>query len=113
MKTLPIVYEVNIAMPPAVFAANENWLYEHFQAVLREAGFLRAHVFSDPSPTERSLTIQYVVQDRAMLDAYLERASTAMRASTQDRLGPGYRVTRRILETVVTLEAKCDQSSID
>ena len=70
-----IVYEVNLDVDNAIFAAYRIWLDEHVRGMLALPGFVGAEVFElrdvPPAAHRRSLCVQYRLADAADLDRYL------------------------------------------
>jgi hypothetical protein len=96
-----IVYEVNLDVNAAVFAAYRFWLDDHVQAMLALPGFVSAEIFErrdpSPAPQQHSLCVQYRLVDDAALDRYLREDAPKMRADGQARFGGQFNASRRIL----------------
>src|SRR5450432_2855935 len=78
-----IVYEVNLEVDHAIFAAYRTWLNEHVRGMLALPGFVAAEIFElrdAPSATQRhGLCVQYRLADAADLDRYLRVDAPRMR----------------------------------
>ena len=98
------IYEVNLDVDEEIKFGFAGWLTDHIQAMLTNDGFKVAYWFfrrpedEGLSDTTKTLwTIQYVVEDRKSLDAYLSGKAEAMRKETLDRFGDKFAATRRVL----------------
>ena len=101
-----IVYEVNLDVDNAVFAAYRTWLDEHVRYMLALPGFVGAEMFElrDPPPAaqRRSLCVQYRLASAADLDRYLRVDAPRMRADGQTRFPGQFSASRRILQPLAS-----------
>lgn len=99
-----IVYEVNLEVDNAIFAAYRVWLDEHVRAMLALPGFIGAEVFelrdAAPAALRRSLCIQYRLADAADLDRYLRIDAPRMRADAETHFPGRFSANRRILHSL-------------
>lgn len=97
-----IVYEVNLEVDRAIFAAYRMWLDEHVRQMLDLPGFIGAEVFeicdAATDTQRRSLCVQYRLADAAHLDRYLDIDAPRMRAEGATRFPGQFSATRRILQ---------------
>ena len=100
-----IVYEVNLDVDNAIFAAYRTWLDEHIRAMLALPGFIGAEVFElrdAPTATQRrSLCVQYRLASAADLDRYLRIDAPRMRADGEMRFPGRFSASRRILQPLL------------
>ncbi len=99
-----IIYEVEMTMSHALYARERLWLRQHIDAMVHQAGFVRAtlhavELLDEPSasPVQR-VCVQYTVVSRQHLLQYFEHGAQAMRADGLAHLGDGCVFRRRILE---------------
>ena len=104
MNDTSVVYEVDMAMPPALYSRERAWLRQHVNAMLQHAGFLQATVHAvelldatDAASVQR-ICVQYTVASRQHLMHYLEHDAEAMRADGLAHLGEGCAFHRRLLK---------------
>jgi hypothetical protein len=97
-----IVYEVNLEVDRAIFAAYRAWLHEHVRDMLGLPGFIGADVFelrdAAPAMQRRSLCVQYRLADAADLDRYLLIDAPRMRRDGETRFPGQFSASRRILQ---------------
>jgi hypothetical protein len=96
-----IVYEVNLEVDRAIFAAYRTWLDEHIRSMLALPGFVGAEVFElrdAPVAQRRSLCVQYRLADAADLDRYLRIDAPRMRSDGETRFPGQFSASRRILQ---------------
>ena len=96
-----VIYEVNLAVDPAVDGAYRDWLTEHIQEILELDGFesarwLQPDVHKDPDGWLLH-TVQYVLTDQASLDKYFENHASKFRGVGIALFGDKFRASRRIL----------------
>jgi len=112
-----LIYEVNLEVEEEINYKVAGWLTEHIQKVLTFKGFKVAYWFfrmaedEDCKTTNKTLwTIQYVIEDRASLDAYLTNHAPHVRKEATDRFGDKVNATRRILNllNIVGLPAELE-----
>lgn len=98
MGNAPLVYEVRLAVDPAIVPAFDHWLEGHVRDMIALPGFYDARVIqADPGPDGRARRlIRYRLRDRAALDTYLERHAEAMRRDGIERFGDGFAAERDI-----------------
>jgi antibiotic biosynthesis monooxygenase (ABM) superfamily enzyme len=100
-----ILYEVNLDVDGAIFAAYRTWLDEHIRAMLTLPGFIGAEVFElrEPTPAaqRRSLCVHYRLADAADLDRYLRIDAPRMRAEGETRFPGQFHASRRILQPLL------------
>ena len=102
VKTMLLVYEVNLEFDRAIEADYRAWLATHVRDILALPGFTGAEVFEvlDPPPTAGriGLSVRYLMRDRAALDDYLREHAPRLRAEGLERFGEeGVRIRRRVL----------------
>jgi hypothetical protein len=101
-----IVYEVNLEVDHAIFAAYRTWLNEHVRGMLALPGFIAAEIFElrdAPSATQRhGLCVQYRLADAADLDRYLRVDAPRMRRDGETRFPGQFSASRRILQPLAS-----------
>lgn len=95
-----LIYEVNLDVDRGVAGAYAAWLGPHIGEVLAVDGFASAEWWSvDDAPAGRVLwCVQYRVQDRAALDAYLAHHAARLRGDGLTRFAGRFSASRRVLE---------------
>ncbi len=113
-----LIYEVNLEVEEDINYKVAGWLTEHLQKMLTFKGLKVAYWFfrkaedEDSKVTNKTLwTIQYVVEDRPSLDAYLNEQAPQMRKEGIERFGEKMHITRRILNllNIMGLPSKLEQ----
>ena len=99
-----IVYEVNLDVDSAIFAAYRVWLDEHIRHMLALPGFLGAEAFEccDPSAMaqQHSLCVQYRLASMADLYRYRRVDAPRMRADGETRFPGQFSASRRVLQSL-------------
>lgn len=93
------IYEVRIEVDQDIAKKYRLWLKKHIREVAEAAGFERAHLFSEASPSEgvTSWTVHYWASTEQKVQDYLEKLAPAFRADGVRQFGDRYRAQRRIL----------------
>ncbi|GAA4790697.1 DUF4286 family protein [Lysobacter hankyongensis] len=101
MAAKRVIYEVNIEVDAAAHDEYRVWLRDHIAEILALPGFKGAKVFEvlepPPSAGRIGLCVQYALQDRAALDAYLRDHAPRLRADGMARFGDRFQASRRVL----------------
>lgn len=93
------IYEVNIALEPAIEIAYRKWLAPHVREILKLDGFIDASLFNRENENGKvCLTVHYRAKNRAAVDLYLEKHAAKFRKEASDRFGNQFSANRRILE---------------
>lgn len=94
-----VVCEVNAHVDASVAGAYLDWLRPHVREILAIEGFVEAVLYEREAEPDgrRHWTVQYVLRDRAALDAYLEHHAPRLRQDGIDRFGTHLTTDRRIL----------------
>jgi len=94
------IYEVNIDIDAALATDYRAWLNEHVAEILALPGFTAAEVFvvEDAPPGRVAYCIQYRLDSRAALDAYLREHAPRLRAEGVARWGDRFSARRRIMQ---------------
>jgi hypothetical protein len=95
-----VVYEVNLAVDGDVAGAYAAWLGLHVREVLACEGFVSAEWFEvepDEDDGRVRFCVQYRVESRAALDAYLAGPAVRLRAEGVERFGGRFTASRRVL----------------
>ncbi len=99
-----LIYEVNLEVEEEISHKVAGWLLDHIEKMLENKGFKAAYWFfrryedEGREPAAKTLwTIQYVIEDRPDLDAYLTNKAPAMRQEAVDKFGDKMVATRRVL----------------
>ena len=100
-----LIYEVNLEVDEDINFKVAGWLTEHINKMLTFKGFNMAQWFfrkpedeGRPHINKTLWTIQYLVEDRASLDAYLNEHAPTMREETVNKFGDKITSTRRVLQ---------------
>ena len=102
MSQVAVVYEVNLAVDAGAAEAYAAWLRPHIAEVVESDGFVSAELFVVESDDTTVLRwcVQYRVESRAALDAYLAGPAAAFRADGEARFGGQFTATRRVLGVI-------------
>lgn len=99
-----LIYEVNIEVQEEAKFGFAGWLPGHIEEVLKSPGFkgaqwfFRNHEEEGREPSSSVLwTVQYIVEDRQHLDAYLRERGPSLRQEAVDRFDGKFTITRRVL----------------
>ncbi len=96
-----IVYEVSVAIDPAIREAYMAWLRGHVAEIVALPGFTGADVFEvvDPAHAEGGACVcmQFHLHNAAALDTYLREHAPRLRADGVARFGERMRATRRVM----------------
>jgi hypothetical protein len=99
-----LIYEVNLELDEDINFKVAGWLTEHIDKMLAFKGFKVAQWFfrrpedeGRPDTKKTLWTIQYLVEDRASLDAYLNEHAEKMRADAVNQFGDKLSANRRVL----------------
>lgn len=96
-----VVYEVNLAVDADAAEAYAAWLAPHIDEVLAVPGFLSAdwlEVEADGSADgRRQWVVQYRVESREALEAYLREHAERLRGDGLERFGGRFEASRRVL----------------
>jgi len=95
-----LIYEVNLDIARALRGDYLPWLREHVTQMLALPGFVDACILEADSEDDARVAycVQYRLQDRAALDAYLALHSERMRGDGLRRFGDRVRASRRVLQ---------------
>lgn len=100
-----MIYLIRVAVEPAHAAAWLRWQREtHIPDLLEQPGFLGARVFAVEvaGGDWPQYVVQYSVQDRAALEAYLQSdASVRLRGDHTSRFGPVTKVSREYWDEIL------------
>jgi hypothetical protein len=105
-----VIYQVLVQVAPEAERSWDEWnTQHHIPDVLRQPGFVRATKYrSEPSAGAASWAeylIQYEMDSRAALDAYLAGdAVVRLRRDQEERYGDVVRLSRRILVPCADVE---------
>lgn len=108
---MPIIYEVNLRIEPAIQHEFMSWLYEHVSGMLKLKGFIKAVVYGPqeveallaeeqkPAASEQTthFVVHYEMQDKNALKYYLEHHAQEMRADGIAKFPKQFSATRRVL----------------
>jgi hypothetical protein len=99
-----LIYEVNLEVEEEISHKVAGWLLDHIQQMLENKGFKAGYWFfrrfedEGREPEAKTLwTIQYVIEDRADLEAYLTNKAAATRQEAVDKFGDKMVASRRVL----------------
>ena len=99
-----VVYEVNLAVDADVAGAYAAWLGPHIDEVLAVPGFVSAEwwaVEADPAAPPAGgrvrWCVQYRVESRAALQAYVDEHAERLRGDGLSRFGGRFEASRRVL----------------
>ena len=96
-----VVYEVNLAVDADAAEAYAAWLAPNIDEVLAVPGFLSAdwhEVEADGSADgRRQWVVQYRVESREALEAYLREHAERLRGDGLERFGGRFEASRRVL----------------
>lgn len=93
-----VVYEVRIAIDPAVREEYRAWLDGHVREILALPGFERAELYAEETDGgEPVYVVRYHLASRAALEDYLRAHAPRLRAEGLARFGERMRATRRVL----------------
>lgn len=94
-----MLYEVNLAIDPAIAPTMEAWMRTHIAEMLTIDGFVEAAWYELDADARGHVrwSIQYRLVSQEALDGYLEHHAERMRADGESRFGDHFVATRRIL----------------
>ena len=105
MHEQAVVYEVNLAVQPAVVDEFRAWLHRHVDEMLDIDGFVGADIReqTEPRHPEAAVTwsVRYYLESDAALDVYLREHAERMRADGMQRFGGRFTASRRIFGPVL------------
>ena len=98
---MSVIYEVNLAVDPAIAGEKPSRLATHVQEMLALPRITRARIMEtvqdEADAAETVFCTQYELVDQAALDEYLRVHSARMRADGVSRFGDRFRSSRRVL----------------
>ncbi len=109
MEDGPIIYEVRLEIRPEIAPEFDAWLHGHVEAMLPLPGFEGARLLeeeqNDPALPDAPVvrTVQYDLESRSALDAYIRDHAPRMRQAGIDRFGDRFVATRRVLSPTQTV----------
>lgn len=96
-----VIYEVNLRIKSDIYDDYMGWLTPHVEEMLTFKGFKSARYLSEQRAEEdgfRKITVQYVLENMADLDHYLENHSKRMRDDGLLKFPNQFSATRRFFE---------------
>lgn len=102
MADTAVIYEVTLAVDPAILGEFDAWLADHVQAMLRLPGFRAARLLQEPPnahPARITRVVQYTLTSQEQLDAYFREHAPRMRADGIARFGDRFDASRRVFPT--------------
>ena len=110
-----LVYEVNLEVKEEAKFAFAGWLPGHIDQMLKFDGFkaaqwfFRNHEEEEREPDNTQLwTIQYVIESKENLEAYLKKHAPKMREEALTKFGDKFSATRRVLHLLSVAGADFD-----
>lgn len=98
---MSVIYEVNLAVEPAIEDEFADWLQTHVAEMLALPGFEAAETLLEEGPPDQPVfSVRYRLRDRDALDEYFEQHAARMRADGVARFGGAFRASRRILRRI-------------
>ncbi len=100
-----IIYQVNLIIEPAIYAAYMSWLKQHISEMLALPGFIDANLLIhepldiEPSVQQR-VTVKYSLENRQQLQNYFDQHAAAQREAGFARFGQQFSATRQILQVI-------------
>lgn len=96
---MTVIYEVNLAVEPAIEKEFAHWLGTHVTEMLAIPGFVDAELAreerEDGQPA--AFSVRYRLQSRAALERYFAEHAERMRGDGLQRFGQQFSASRRIL----------------
>jgi quinol monooxygenase YgiN len=93
-----VVYEVRVAVDPAIRDDYRAWIDGHVREILALPGFERAELYvEDADGGEPVFVVRYHLVSRAALEDYLRDIAPRLRAEGLARFGDRMRASRRVL----------------
>lgn len=99
-----IIYEVNLAIQPAVYQDFMLWMQGHLAEMMTLPGFLKATLYKDAEDPHK-VVVHYYLRAQEDLDRYLNEYAEQLRAKTEARFPNQFEVWRRVLTKESTMEA--------
>ncbi len=108
-QTTPAYYRVTVEVEPRLAQHWLAWMLdEHVPDVLKQPGFLHALVLRDLDDESR-FVVEYILEDRASLEAYLRGDAVAsLRAAHDNRYAGKVRSSREIFEPLAEIAVRRD-----
>lgn len=100
-----MIYQVHLAIDPAIFNDFTFWLKQHVQEMLQFEGFQVAKILSKVDPdtqhhTIKHLTVQYEIASKASLENYFAQHAARMRKKGLDAFGNRFSASREIFTLI-------------
>lgn len=109
-KTM-IIYEVNLNIDAQIDAEFNAWLNQHVRDMLKFSGFLKASILKEEIPqgsNQIKLSVQYQIENRAALEAYLMESAVNMREKGIQRFKNQFSASRHIFEVQAVVDSSSD-----
>lgn len=98
-----IIYEVIAKVSRARAKEYKEWLGPHTKHLLKEPGFLKAHIFEEigeplqnQEAQEVVLGVRYSLKDSESLDQYLAGPAQTLRQEALEKFGSSLSISRRV-----------------